>query len=133
MPISQQAASRAERSLQETPPSGQLKPRQSRADFGGPDSYRLKVRRIGRDYPFGDDVRDGDFGIYLGLHDEGYLVALQRIFIGEFADRDQNADKRFMLRAACRAPIRGSIPRLRRLVISPSPEPHLRHPLPDRP
>ena len=83
MPISQQAASRAERSLQETPPSGQLKPRTSRADFGGPDSYRLKVRRIGRDYPFGDDVRDGDFGICLGLHDEGYLVALQRIFFGE--------------------------------------------------
>ncbi len=77
MAISQQAASRAERFLEETPSSGQLKPRQSRADFGGPDSYRLKVRRIGRDYPF------GDFGIFLGLHDEGYLVALQLIFIGE--------------------------------------------------
>ncbi len=80
--ISQQAASRAERSLQETPPSLQLKPRSSRADFGGPDSYQLKVRRIGRDYPFGDDVRDGDFGIYLGLHDEGYLVALQTLLPG---------------------------------------------------
>ena len=49
------------------------------ADFGDADSYWLKVRRIGRNYPCGDDVRDGDFGIYLGLHDEGYLVALQAI------------------------------------------------------
>jgi hypothetical protein len=38
------------------------------------------VRRVSRNYPFGDDVRDGDFGIYLGLHDEGYLVALQAMF-----------------------------------------------------
>jgi len=37
-----------------------LKHRQDRADFGGEDSYLLKVRRIGRDYPCGDDVHDGD-------------------------------------------------------------------------
>jgi len=79
MTISQDAARQALRFCQATPKTGRLKPRQSRADFGGADSYWLKVRRIGRNYPCGDDVRDGDFGIYLGLHDEGYLVALQAI------------------------------------------------------
>jgi hypothetical protein len=80
MPISEQAAEQALRFFQATAKTGQLKARSSRADYGGPDSYLLKVRRIGRNYPFGDDVQDGDFGIYLGLHDEGYLVALQAKF-----------------------------------------------------
>ena len=82
MPISPQAAEQAERLLRVTAKTGQLKDRSSRADFGGPDSYRLKVRRIGRNYPFGSDIRDGDFGIFLGLHDEGYLVALQTVVLG---------------------------------------------------
>jgi hypothetical protein len=60
--------------------TGCLKARQHRSDFGGEDSYLLKVRRIGRDYRCSDDVRDGDFGIYLGRHDGGYFVALQSIF-----------------------------------------------------
>ena len=80
MTISQDAAKQALSFATTTPKSGRLKPRRSRADFGAADSYWLKVRRIGRDYPFGNDVQDGDFGIYLGLHNEGYLVALQAIF-----------------------------------------------------
>jgi len=36
--------------------------------------------RIGRDYPCGDDVRDGDFGFYSGRQGGGYFVALQAIF-----------------------------------------------------
>jgi hypothetical protein len=47
--------------------------------FGDADSYWLKVRHIGRNYPRGTDVRDGHFGIDLGLHDEGYRFALQAI------------------------------------------------------
>jgi hypothetical protein len=78
--ISREAARQALGFATATPKTGRLKPRQSRADFGDADSHWLKVRRIGRNYPFGNDVRDGDFGIYLGLHDEGYLVALQAIF-----------------------------------------------------
>jgi len=80
MPISVDAAKQAIAFASVTPRTGRLKPRESRADFGDADSYWLKVRRVGRNYPCGDDVRDGDFGIYLGLHDEGYLVALQAIF-----------------------------------------------------
>jgi len=89
MPISQQAAGEAVRLLQATAKTGQLKTRTSRADFGGPDSYLLKVRRIGRDYPFGSDIRDGDFGIFLGLHDEGYLVALQTLMPGDIIGFEQ--------------------------------------------
>ena len=89
MPISEQAAEQAQRFLRATPKTGQLKPRQSRADFGGPDSYRLKVRRIGRNYPFGSDIRDGDFGIFLGLHDQGYLVALQTLVPGDIVGFEQ--------------------------------------------
>lgn len=44
--------------------------RHSRSDFGGEDSHLFKVRRIGRDYPCGVDVRDGDFGFYLGRPEE---------------------------------------------------------------
>jgi hypothetical protein len=89
MPISEQAAQQAQRLLQATAKTGPLKPRPSRADFGGPDSYRLKVRRFGRNYPFGSDIRDGDFGIFLGLHDEGYLVALQTLVPGNIIGYEQ--------------------------------------------
>ena len=80
MTISVEAAKLALALALATPMTGCLKARQDRSDFGGEDSYLLKVRRIGRDYPCGDDVRDGDFGIYLGRHDGAYLVALQAIF-----------------------------------------------------
>ena len=80
MTISAEAARHALALALATPMTGRLKPRHSRSDFGGEDSHLLKVRRIGRDYPCGDDVRDGDFGFYLGRHDGGYVVALQAIF-----------------------------------------------------
>jgi len=80
MTISVEAARLALAFALATPMTGRLKARQDRSDFGGEDSYLLKVRRIGRDYPCGDDVRDGDFGIYLGCHDGAYLIALQAIF-----------------------------------------------------
>ena len=80
MTISAEAARRALALALATPMTGCLKARQDRSDIGGEDSYLLKVRRIGRDYPCGDDVRDGDFGFYLGRHDGGYFVALQAIF-----------------------------------------------------
>ena len=66
MTISAEAARHALALALATPMTGRLKPRHSRSDFGGEDSHLLKVRRIGRDYPCGDDVRDGDFGFYLG-------------------------------------------------------------------
>jgi hypothetical protein len=65
MSISREAAGQALAFALATPRSGRLKPRQNRSDFGGQDSYLLKVRRIGRHYPCGDDVVDGDFGLYL--------------------------------------------------------------------
>ena len=80
MTISTEAARQAFAFALATPRTGRLKPRQDRSEFGGEDSYLLKMRRIGRDYPCGDDVRDGDFGIYLGRHEGGYFVALQAIF-----------------------------------------------------
>lgn len=40
---------------------------------GQPTAWALR-------YPCGDDVHDGDFGLYLGRHDGGYVVALQAIF-----------------------------------------------------
>ena len=70
MTISAQAARHALALAQATPLTGRLKPRHSRSDFAGEDSHLLKVRRIGRDYPCGDDVRDGDFGFYLGRQEE---------------------------------------------------------------
>jgi hypothetical protein len=57
-----------------------LRARQDRSDFGGEDSHLVKVRCIGRDYPCVDDVRDGDFGFYLGRHDGDYFVAVQANF-----------------------------------------------------
>jgi len=80
MTISAEAADRAVAFVLATPMTGQLKPRQHRSEFGGEDSHLLKVRRIGRHYPCGDDVQDGDFGIYLGRHEDGYFVALQAVF-----------------------------------------------------
>ena len=53
-----------------TPRAGRLKPRHSRSDFGGDDSHLLKVRRIGRDFSYGDNVRDAKFGFYLSRQDE---------------------------------------------------------------
>ena len=80
MTISTEAARQAVALALATPSTGRLKARQDRSEFGGEDSYLLKVRRIGREYPCGDDVRDGDFGIYLGPRDGRYLIALQAIF-----------------------------------------------------
>jgi hypothetical protein len=83
MTISTAAAEQAFAFAVATPRTGRLKPRRDRSDFGGLDSYWLKVRRIGRDYPCGDDVQDGDFGLYLGQHDGTYVVALQSILPGD--------------------------------------------------
>jgi hypothetical protein len=83
MTVSREAATRAIALAVATHSPETTGPRRDRSDFGSPDSHLLKVRRIGRDYPFGDDVRDGDFGIYLGLHQGAYVVALQAIFPGQ--------------------------------------------------
>ncbi|MCY2990619.1 MAG: hypothetical protein NTY19_22480 [Planctomycetota bacterium] len=80
MTISAAAAQQAVALALATPTTGRLKHRRDRSDFGAEDSYLLKVRRIGREYPCGGDVRDGDFGIYLGPHDGCYTVVLQAIF-----------------------------------------------------
>ena len=67
MTMSADAANLAAALAMATPMTGRLKARQNRSDFGGENSHLLKVRRIGRDYPCGDDVQDGDFGFYLGF------------------------------------------------------------------
>ena len=83
MTISREAATQAFEFALATPMTGSIRERSDRSDFGGPDSYLLKVRRIGRDYPFGDDIRDGDFGLYLGLHEGRYTVAVQSILVAD--------------------------------------------------
>jgi hypothetical protein len=62
-----------------TPASGRRIPRCHRSDFGGPDSYRLKVRRIGKNYdaPASIGADEPCFGLYLGPHDGKWIVALQ--------------------------------------------------------
>ena len=80
MTISTAAARQAVAFALATPTTGRLKHRRDRSDFGAEDSYLLKVRRIGREYPCGGDVRDGDFGIYLGPHAGGYPVSLLGLF-----------------------------------------------------
>jgi len=80
MTISNQAAHQAVAYALDTPRIGRLKPRFDRSDFGEADSRLLKVRRIGKDYPFGDDIVDGDFGIFLGRHDGSFVVAIQSVF-----------------------------------------------------
>ena len=82
MTISSEAARQAVTLALVTPITGRLKDRRDRSDFGAEDSHFLKVRRIGRDYPYGDDVQDGDFGFYLGRQDAAYFVALQSVFPG---------------------------------------------------
>ena len=82
MTISTTAAGQALVFALATPRTGRLQPRRDRSDFGGADSNLLKVRRIGRDYPRGDDVVDGDFGVYLGQHGGAFVVALQSILPG---------------------------------------------------
>ena len=79
MTVSAEAARLALALAFATPMTGCLQARQDRPDFGGKCPHLLKVRRIRRNDPCGD-VRDGDFGIYLGRHDGGYFVALQAIF-----------------------------------------------------
>ena len=83
MTISLQAAREAMTLALAKPTTGRLLERRDRSDFGGPDSYLLKVRRMGRDYPFGDDIQDGDFGLYLGLHEGRYTVALQSVLVAD--------------------------------------------------
>ena len=89
MPISSEAARKAVAFALATPRTGSVRYRNARSDFGGRDSFLLKVRRIGRDYPFGDDVQDGDFGLYLGPHEGAYTVALQSIFGAEIIGMEQ--------------------------------------------
>ena len=91
MTISIAAARQAFAFALATPITGRLKHRQDRSDFGGEDSNLLKVRRVGRDYPCGDGVRDGDFGLYLGRHDGGYVVALQAIFPADIIGYERSA------------------------------------------
>jgi len=83
MTISTQAAHQALAHALNTPRTGQLKCRQDRSDFGEADSYLLKVRRIGRNYPFGGDIVDGDFGLFLGRHRGTCVVAIQSVFPGD--------------------------------------------------
>jgi hypothetical protein len=89
MPISLEAARQALAFALATPRTGSLRHRNTRSDFGGRDSFLLKVRRIGRDYPFGDDIQDGDFGLYLGRHEGAYTVALQSILGAEIIGLEQ--------------------------------------------
>lgn len=89
MPISSEAARQAVAFALATPRTGSLCYRNARSDFGGRDSFLLKVRRIGRNYPFGDDIQDGDFGLYLGLHEGAYTVALQSILGAEIIGFEQ--------------------------------------------
>ena len=83
MPVSSEAARLAFAFAMATPVIGTIRQRRDRSEFGGPDSYLLKVRRIGRNYPFGNDIQDGDFGLYLGLHEDAYVVAIQAVFPAE--------------------------------------------------
>jgi hypothetical protein len=83
MTISLQAARDAMTLALATTMTGTLIERCDRSDFGGPDSHLLKVRRMGKDYPFGDDIRDGDFGLYLGSHEGRYTVALQSVLVAD--------------------------------------------------
>ena len=83
MPVSSEAARQAFAFAMATPVTGAIRQRPDRSEFGGPDSYLLKVRRIGRNYPFGNDIQDGDFGLYLGLHEGAYVVAIQAVFPAE--------------------------------------------------
>jgi len=83
MTVSTDAARQAFAFAMATPVTGTIQQRIDRSDFGDADSCWLKVRRIGRDYPFGDDVKDGDFGLYLGQHEGEYVVALQSILPGD--------------------------------------------------
>jgi hypothetical protein len=89
MTISSEAARQAFALALATPMTGRLKERRDRADFGGADSHLLKVRRIGREYPCGDDVVDGDFGMYLGPHNGVYVVALQSILPADFIGQER--------------------------------------------
>jgi len=88
MTISREAATLAFEFALATPMTGSIRERRDRSDFGGPDSLLLKVRRIGRDYPFGDDIRDGDFGLYLGLHEGRYTVAVQSILAADIIGQE---------------------------------------------
>ena len=83
MTVSREAAVQAVVLALATPMTGRLLERRDRSDFGGPDSHLLKVRRMGRDYPFGDDIQDGDFGLYLGSHEGRYTVAVQSILVAD--------------------------------------------------
>ena len=89
MTICEETARQALAYLLDTPRTGRLMARRDRSDFGGEDSHLLRVRRISRAYPFGDDIRDGDFGMYLGRHDDGFVVALQSVFPGDIIGYEQ--------------------------------------------
>ena len=82
MTISSEAARQAVVYALATPRTGWMKLRRDRSDFGSGDSHFLKVRRVGRDYLCGNNLQDGDFGIYLGQQDSVYVVAVQSIIPG---------------------------------------------------
>lgn len=79
MIVSDDAARLAMACWLRTPDSGRCISRCHRTDFGGPDSYRLKVRRIGKSYcdPASIGADEPCFGLYLGPHDRQWIVALQ--------------------------------------------------------
>ena len=80
MTISIAAARQAFAFALATPFTGRLKHRQDRSDFGGEDSYLLKVRRVGRDYPVATTSAMGISACISAVTTAGYVVALQAIF-----------------------------------------------------
>jgi hypothetical protein len=53
-----------------------------RSDFGGPNSVRQNLRRIGVQY-MADDAPADCFGVYLGQHGDKWLVGIKDIWSWE--------------------------------------------------
>jgi hypothetical protein len=46
----------------------------SRQDFGGPNTHRKNLRKVGKNI---FEYTDGDFGVYLGNHGNNYCVGIK--------------------------------------------------------
>jgi hypothetical protein len=63
----------------DSPVFGKKKSPTSRSDFGGQDTVGLNLRRIGLSFDLpGEFPMDESFGVFLGKHDDGWVVALKK-------------------------------------------------------
>lgn len=71
--------------LQESPVFGNKRSPANRGDFGDRETVGLHVRRVGVSMSSPDFVPHDSFGIFLGEHEDGWVVAIKKFDYSGFS------------------------------------------------